>query len=268
MFYNAKNGSIKIENTDMDYISFGYGDKPLVMIPGLGDGIRTVKGSAVTFALMYREYAKNYKVYVFSRKNHPEKGYSTRDMARDQKIAMEKLGIARADIMGVSQGGMIAQYIAIDYPEVVNKLILVVTLSRQNEVVRSVVNKWIGMAKSGDYRELMIDTAEKMYTEKYLKKYRLFYPILGSVGKPKDFSRFIIMANACVNHNAYDALNKITASTFVIGGDSDKVVGQGSSEEIAERISGSKLFIYKGLGHSAYEEAKDFNRLVLEFLDN
>ena len=69
MFYNARNCNIKIGDTDMDYISFGNGNKSLVIIPGLGDALKTVKGSAVTFALMYKLFAKDYKVYVFSRNN-------------------------------------------------------------------------------------------------------------------------------------------------------------------------------------------------------
>ena len=47
MFYNAKNNNIKIEQSDMDYISFGKGNKNLIIIPGLGDGLRTVKGMAI-----------------------------------------------------------------------------------------------------------------------------------------------------------------------------------------------------------------------------
>lgn len=124
----------------MDYISFGEGSKKLVMIPGLGDALKTVKGSAVAFAIAYREYAKDYKVYVFSRKNQMVEGYSTRDMAKDQAEAMKILGISKASVMGVSEGGMIAQYIAVDYPEMVEKLVLAVTLSRQNKTVQSVIN--------------------------------------------------------------------------------------------------------------------------------
>ena len=40
MFYNAKNGNIRIDNTDMDYISFGNGQKNLIMVPGLSDGLK------------------------------------------------------------------------------------------------------------------------------------------------------------------------------------------------------------------------------------
>ena len=124
MFYNARNCNIKIDDTDMDYISFGNGNKSLVIIPGLGDALKTVKGSAVTFALMYKLFAKDYKVYVFSRKNKLKQDCSTRDMATDLADVMNQLNITKAFVLGVSQGGMIAQYLAIDYPELVEKLVL------------------------------------------------------------------------------------------------------------------------------------------------
>ena len=266
MLYKAKSGTIKIENEDMDFISFGKGDKSLVMIPGLSDGLRTVKGMATTMALLYRCYAKNYVVYVISRKNQLKEGYSTRDMAADYKKAMEKLAISKADIIGISQGGMIAQYIAIDYPEVVEKLVLAVTLSKQNETVQKVVSSFIKMAELNDYKSIIIDTSEKSYTEKRLKRYRPLYPLLCRFGKPKDLKRFIIQANACISHDAYNELEKIECPTLVIGVDDDKIVGNKTSEEISERIKGSKLIIYEGFGHLVSEEAKDFNLQVLEFL--
>lgn len=266
MFYHAKNGNLEIDDTDMDYISFGNGKKTLIMIPGLGDGLKTAKGMAIPFAFLYRSFAKDYTVYVFSRKNKLEEGCSTRDMAKDLHRVMMQLGIENADIVGVSQGGMIAQYLAIDYPEAVNKLVLVVTLARQNEVIQGVIPRWIKMAQEKDYKGIMIDTAEKSYTEMRLKQYRPFYPIFGNVGKPKDFSRFLIMAKACIEHDAYDELDQIKAPTFIIGGDCDKIVSGKASEEIAERIKGSELKMYHGFGHGVYEEAKDFNQVVLEYL--
>ncbi len=141
MFNGAKSDRIKIGNTVMEYITFGKGDKTLVIIPGLSDGLKTVKGTAMTMALMYRKYAKEYKVFVFSRKNQLEEGYDTRHMARDLKEAM---------------------------------------------------------AEGGDYKNLVIDSMEKTYTEDYLKrkKYRWMYPVITRIGKPKDFNRFIIQAKA------------------------------------------------------------------------
>lgn len=266
MFWEAKNGSIRIGKTDMNYVSFGKGNNVLIMLPGLGDGFTTVKGLAVPMAMAYRMYAKDYKVYVFSRKNNLEEGYSTRDMARDQAKAMKKLGIHKANVLGISQGGMIAQYLAVDYPELIEKLVLAVTLSKQNKLIQSVVKKWILMAKQKKYKNLMIDIAENSYSERYLKKYRLLYPILGKVGKPKDYRRFLIQAESCMNHDSYSELDKILCPTLIIGGDSDRIVGGDASRELANKIQICELFIYNGLGHAVYEEAKDFNDRVLEYL--
>ena len=118
MLHNAKNGTLRIDGTNMDYIRFGSGDRVLVMLPGLGDGLRSMKGTALPMAFMYRVFAKDFTVYAFSRKNVLPVGYTTRDMARDQAEAMEQLGIGCADIFGVSMGGIIAQHLAVDYPEI------------------------------------------------------------------------------------------------------------------------------------------------------
>ena len=267
MIYDAKNGDVSIGNTKMDYITFGRGEENLILIPGLGDGLKTVKGTAAMMAIMFRKYSKRYKVYVFSRTREIAEDYTIKDMAKDQKEAMEKLNISKSNFVGISQGGMIAQHMALDYPELVEKLVLCVTAARPNETMRDVLNVWSTMAKANDYRSLFIDMIEKSYTEKYKKRYRLLYPILTRVGKPKDFNRFLIQAKAITHHDIYGELEKIKCPTFVIGAELDEIIGKESSEEIAEKIKNSKLLIYEGLGHGAYEEAKDFSQQVLAFLN-
>lgn len=266
MFWAAKGGCIPIGDTDMDYVSFGTGSDILIMLPGLGDGLTTVKGMAVAMAITYRMYAKNYKVFIFSRKNKLNAGYSTRDMAKDQAEAMKALGISKAYVLGVSQGGMIAQYLAIDYPELVEKLVLAVTLLKQNETIQKVVKNWIHLAEQKNVQALIIDTAEKSYSEHYLKRYRVLYPLLGKIGKPKDFSRFHIQALSCIRHDTYEELDRIICPTLVIGGNRDKIVGATASRELAEGIQNSELFLYNDLGHGAYEEAEDFHDRVMDFL--
>lgn len=268
MLYHAQNGTVKLENGNIDYVCYGTGDKIMIMLPGLGDALRSIKGTALPFALAYHKHSADYKVYMFSRKSPLEEGYSIRDMARDQAHAMKALGITRANIMGVSQGGMISQYLAIDYPELVRKLVLVVTTSRLGEMQRPTIEHWITLAKEDNYAEIMLDTTYKSYSEAYIKKHRHLLPLLGKIGKPKDFSRFLIQANACLNHDSTKELHKITCPTLIIGGDNDKIVGPNSSPELAALINGSRLQIYEGLGHATYEEAKDFFPKVLDFLEN
>lgn len=263
MLYEAKEQKLQINNTQMDYITFGKGAKPLIMIQGLNT--RNIKGSAVSIAYMYRIFAKDYKVYLFDRRPDVYEGITVRELAADVAGAMDALGITNADIFGVSQGGMIAQYLAIDRPDLVNKLVLAVTLSKNNDTVKSVVNNWIEMTKQDDMKSLVADMAIKMYSDAYVKRYRLFMPLLTILQKPKDVQRFIILAKACLTCNAYEELDKIKCPVFVIGGRQDKVVGEGSSEEIADKL-GCPIYMYEELGHAAYEEAKDFNKRVYDFL--
>lgn len=266
MLWNAKNGCVNIGDTDMDYVSFGYGSKTLVLLPGLSDGLVTVKGKALLLAKPYRIFFKNYTVYMFSRKNKIPEGYSIRDMAADQARVLQNLGITKACVMGVSQGGMIAQYLAIDYPEMIEKLVIAVSAPKVNEVIQDCVGRWIKFAEQGDHKSLMVDIAEKGYSEKYLKKYRTLYPILGKIGRPENYNRFFINANAILGFDAYEELDKIACPTYIIGGNEDKTVGVKASYEMKDKIKDSELYIYKGLGHAAYDEAKDFNGRIYEFL--
>ena len=57
---NARNGRLKLKTGEMDYIRFGTGEKTLVMIPGVGDGLKTVKGMALPFAFLYRSLVKDF----------------------------------------------------------------------------------------------------------------------------------------------------------------------------------------------------------------
>ena len=265
MLLHAKNGTIAMGRQTTDYVCFGSGDKTLLLLPGLSDGFKTVHGMALPLALKYRAFASAYKVYVISRADPLEPGYTTRDMARDVKRAMDALSIASASALGVSQGGMVAQYLALDFPACVEKLALAVTLSRPNRIVREAVTPWIEMAKAGDYRAILTDTAEKSYSAAYLRAHRWLLSLLGRSGKPADFSRFITEAASCLSHDAYDRLTEIRCPTLVLGGGEDRIVGADASREIADRIGGSEFFLYDGLGHAAYEEAGDFNRRLLDF---
>ena len=266
MFYNAKNGVLEMDGTTMNYLSFGTGKRNLIMIPGLGDGLKTVKGMAIPFSFMYSKFVKDFTVYVFSRKNELEPGYTIKDIACDVKKAMDMLGIDKADIMGVSQGGMIAQHLAIDYPERIGKLVLVVTIGRQNPCIQGCISNWIALAKQDRFSEVMKDVTLRMYTKEYIEKYRYMVPLMGLYPPPKNKERFIIMAESCIGHDAYDKLDQIVAPTLIIGGERDETVSGEASRELAEKISGSELFMYEEYGHGLYSEAKDFNDRVIQFL--
>ena len=249
MLWNAKNGSVPLGDTEMSFVSFGYGTKPFIILPGLSDGLMTVSGKALMLAKPYKLFFENYTVYMFSRKNVMPEGYSIREMAEDQEKAMQLLGIRKASVL------------------LVEKLVIAVSAPRVSGITRECILNWIEFAKQGDHKKLMIDTTEKSYSSKYLKKYRKIYPIIGTIGKPSDYSRFLINANAILSFDAVFELPKISCPVLIIGGETDRIVGKEASYELKEKIPGSELFVYKGLGHAAYEEAEDFNERVFRFLE-
>lgn len=266
MIWNAKNGSVRIGNTEMSYVSFGNGNKNLILLPGLSDGLSTVKGKALLLAYPYKMFFKEYTVYMFSRKNDLPAQYSTQEMAKDQAIAMKKLGIHKASVLGVSQGGMIAQYLAIEHAELIEKLVIAVSAPSVNDTLNSVVSTWIEYANQGNYKQLMIDTAENSYSQAYLNRYRKMYPVLRFIGKPKTYHRFLVNARAILHFDCTNALSAITCPTLIIGGKRDKIVGPAASYELHNQIKNSELYMYEQFGHAAYEEAKDFNKRVFDFL--
>ena len=262
MLYGAFNGNIN----ETDYIRFGTGPRVLVILPGLGDGLRTVRGTALPMAWMYRLFAREFTVYMFSRKSSLPQGHSTRDMARDLKETMDALGISKADVLGVSMGGMIAQWLAIDYPDMVNGLILAVTSPRPNDVLTASLEEWMAQAKNDDHMALMDSNLQKIYSDSYYRKSKPLLPILAKITKPKSYDRFLIQAEACLHHDAFDSLPRITAPTLVIGGEKDLALGCEASREIAVQIPDAQLKLYPQWGHGLYEESPDFNQTVYNFL--
>ena len=266
MLWNGKNGKLKLADAEMDYIRFGSGAKTLVMLPGLGDGLRTVKGTALPMAAMYRQFGQAFTVYMFSRKRPLPAGHTTRDMAGDQAAAMEALGIEKAHIFGVSMGGMVAQWLAIDHPEKVDRLVLAVTAAEPNPILRESIEEWVALAKAGDSAGFMRSNLRRMYSDRYCRKNLWLAPIIGRLTRPKSYDRFYIQADACLTHDAAAFLPNISAKTLVIGAEQDKALGGGASRRIAAAIDSSRLKMYHQWGHGVYEEEKTFNRTVLEFL--
>ncbi len=260
-----KEGSVETSSFIVDYVSFGRGDFPLVIIPGLADGLQTVKGMGALLALFYRRFAKDFRVYIFSRKRILEEGYTTLEMAQDLMGALKEVERGPFRVLGISQGGMIAQHLALLYPQDIEKLVLAVSSSKANPILVESIERWIGMAQRDEFKELLIDTFEKTYTPKRLRRYRLFSPFLEMIVKRENKERFLIQAEACLTHDAYQQLDKIGCPTLIIGAEEDKVLGVEASREMAQRIEESELKIYLGYGHGLYEEERGFNQEVLKF---
>ena len=265
---STKGKTLYFNDKSMDYVTFGTGNQPLVIIPGLGDGLQTVKGMAMPFSITYRLLAERYKIYVFSRINELRQNYTTRDMAVDVAEAMETLNLDAAYVMGISQGGMIAQWLAANFPEMVEKLVLAVTTAKLNNLGRERISCWLNLSQSGTYKDLMIDIARHSYTTKSFGKFKYLYRIMGIFGHIKDKQRIDIQALSCLKHDSLAFLEKINCPTLIVGAEKDDVLGVEASLRLHQHIKSNQLTILSECGHALYEQNNDFQKRVLVFLES
>lgn len=248
----------------MKHIKFGSGKENFVILPGLS--IHSIMRAADAIKAAYDEFTEKYTVYVFDRADNIASGYTVRDMAMDTADAMKALGIEKADIFGASQGGMIALYLAIDHPELVNKIILASTLAKPNDNFNHVIDEWIELAEKKDEIGLLNSFAEKVYSAKTLAAYGEIL-VTSNLGiSDEEYRRFIILAEACMSYNCFDELSQIKCPAYVIGAEGDNVTTPDGSVQLAEALK-CGLYLYSSeFGHGVYDEAPDYRRRCLDYL--
>lgn len=254
----------KVNEIEMDWFSFGTGKKAFIIIPGLS--LRSVMLSADSIREAYKDFAEDYTVYVFDRKKNAKSGYSVREMAADTAAVMRHLGIENADIFGASQGGMMAQYMAIDSPELVHSIILASTCARSGRKTEKVFEKWISLAEKHEIQKLNHSFFETIYSDELLAQSADVMPFLESQGTAEECDNFVIFAKACIEFDSYDELEKIKCPAYVIGAVDDRALSGEASFELAEKL-GCELYMYEEYGHAVYDEASDYKQRILDFLN-
>lgn len=256
--------TVSLENTEMDYTVFGSGSKNLIILPGLS--VHSLMGVAQAVADSHAAFGEYYTVYLFDRAKTVPEDYSIRDMAADTAAAMKAIGIEKADFFGASQGGMITLWLAIDYPELIGKIVLGSTLARVNEPFRAVASEWIRFAEEKDETALLEGFVDRVYSEASCARYRDVIVDANRGITEEEFAHFIIMAKAFDRFDCTAELEKIHCPALVLGSEGDRVVTPVGSYEIAEAL-GCELYMYgPEYGHAVYDEAPDYRDRYLAFL--
>ncbi len=252
------------EEDYMDYIKFGEGEKTFIIIPGLS--IHSIINSADAIKEAFKDYTQDFTIYVLDRPKDLKDGATIKDLADLTAKQLKKLNIKDAYIFGASQGGMIAEEIAINYPELVGKLVLGSTLSKTNETFIKVVNNWIDLAKEKNEDELLDSFIKDVYSNDTYNNYKDALIEANKNISDEEYQRFIILANSCLTINAYDNLDKIKCPVLVLGSNGDKVVTPNGSIEIADKLN-CDIYMYEDTyGHGVYDEALDYRTRMLDFL--
>jgi len=266
----------KVNGININYRVQGKGE-PLVLIQGY---------SADHSGWMFqtRAFKKYYRVITFDNRgvgktSKPGGAYSTKMMADDTVGLMDHLGIKKAHVLGVSMGGMIAQAVAINYPERVNKLILGCTYAGRNESSGLAPEFSRAFGYGEDYTEdevrsvarstpilKITDTISSLAFNRPLFRI-IFIPLMRIQVRLNGNTGLLGQLEAVLNHNTFKNLPAVKVPTLVINGSKDRDIKPSSSDVIAKLIPNAKLVKVEGGSHAFFIEMSGrFNKEVLVFL--
>lgn len=260
----------KVNDVELFFKIHGDGF-PLLLIMGFGGG-----GDAWFFQT--RAFKKYYKVIVFDNRGmgktqRSPAPYTIKTMADDAAGLLKHLGIEKAHVLGMSLGGRVAQEIAITYPDMVEKLILVCATSKDEDSATPGMLEALDVKEGDtkvDFRSIDFRKAySKIVSLAYNKTlYRtIFVPLAKLQSRRIDIEAQLELMEAGVGHNTLDRLHTIKAQTLVMTGTEDRIVYPKASEEIASKIPNAKLVKLEGGSHALFFEMQGkFNKEVLDFL--
>ena len=268
----------KINNVEINYHTVGDG-QPLLFIAGLGV-------DNMCWIYQVPEFQEFFKVIAFDNRGIGKSTgniapYSIRMMADDAVELLKYLNIEKSHIVGTSMGGMIAQEIAINYPNMVDKLVLCSTFAKpQNmvEIIMKGVKDIIGYNALDIFginphrlvlEKLFSYLLQQIFSEEFLleNKKLIEETLRKYLSKLTYVETFLKQTGAVYTHNAIDRLNLIKAETLIITGMEDKLVAPECSDILAEKISRSKLRKIEHAEHGMHFEMPDIiNKIVIDFL--
>ena len=242
---------------------------PLLLVMGLG-------ASHETWSEQLDAFAAHHRVLAFDnrgagRSTSPPPPWTVPAMANDAIGVLDAHGIARADVLGVSMGGMIAQEMAIRHPERVARLVVALSFARPDPLRREFLlhRRWARLAGADAQRESIANLPWLLSPASINDPGRVAEILALVATMPfMDAEAYARQIDAIVEHDTLGRLHLVRAPTLVIAAAEDVLTPIALSEEIVAAIPGARLEILPRGNHGVIiEYPDDFNRAVLRFLD-
>ena len=181
-------------------------------------------------------------------------------MADDAAALLDVLGESRANVLGVSMGGMIAQHFVLNHADKLNKLILGCTMAEET------------CSRSGAFSHLFNgNVLELLFTPEFIQQHqtalgKFFQTTTPLHSKGDALARQLY---AMSSHDTCNLLGKITAPTLVITGDRDRVIPPQNSDILTQKISGAKQETIKDAAHAfCFSHPDSTATAIINFLEH
>ena len=202
------------------------------------------------------------------RSDVPAGPYIFPQLMEDVRALLSDLGVRRTHFVGISMGGMVGQWLALTYPELLHSLILCDTSARTAPEARTIWDERIALAAREGMEPHVQSTIGRWFTPPFIGAHPELVDPLRAMIRGTDPQGFIACAAAIKTHDLLERLPQIKIPTLIIVGEEDPGTPVAAAQAIHELIAGSELVVLESASHlSNIEQAVGFNQALLRFLD-
>lgn len=249
------------------YVAEGSGPA-VVLIHGLA-------GDLAAWDAQIKLLRPHFRVIAFDnrgagRSTQVDEPVSTQDLARDTLALMDHLGIARAQVVGRSMGGAVAQHMALLAPQRVDTLVLCASFAKLDALGRRVLSnmrealEWRG-SWADHARHSVQNFVSASFFNDHPDKVAAIERLLGGETRlPACYSR---QNEACQQHDTVADLPRIAQPALVMAGAVDPICSPAASSLLSQGLADATTEMFEGASHFfLMEQPERFNRLLLAWL--
>ena len=254
----------EVDGIQLYCVEAGEG-RPLIFLHPLGWDHRSWEREIQSLSAEYRLIACDARGHGKSSK--PPGPYSMNRFRDDFSAQLDALGIDKACIVGLSLGGMIAQYLAVQQPDRVAALVLVSTVCRMGPEVRQVMEERIEagtkngpLAAAQTVAKTLFSNELKEAEPEFLEKFYA-WRLESSLDPIFDSMRATFGLDICAS------LGALTMPCMVVAGEADGATPPHAVAELAERIPNAEVRTVADCGHLIpLERPAEFTAILQDFL--
>lgn len=258
-------------------VALADGGRIAVTVQGAGPPLlllRPLGGSVVSWTPFAELLARRCRVVAFDPRgagcsSPAPRATTTRTMARDAVAVLDALAIAEAHVYGLSLGGMVASWLALDAPDRVARLVLASTPVRGSAVHAGGWRRALALARclARPARAAEACLAVAILSEGFRRRRPADVArIAARAGeRPASHRGLLALLAAAARHDVRDRMADVRAATLVVAGADDALVPPDAQRALATTVPRARCTVVHGAGHDVSAEAPgDVAARVLE----